>query len=128
MPYLVVDLGSITVTSSGNPVNTNGVGALDDASSVTLIVTTSGNWSSTAAGGITVQVTQTDPFSATPSGVSRSTGWYNLTNSTGGVTTITSSGVALTINNVSFRGIRLNNLASASSTDVVGYAMKQITV
>ena len=129
MPYQVVDLGNITVTSSGNPVNTVGVGHLDDATNVTIFVTSSGNWSSTSAAGVTVQVSQFDPFDTVFSTqfVAQSTAWFQLVNTTGGNVIVTSSGLALTINDISFRGIRLTNLSSAG-TDIVGRITKQITV
>ena len=131
MPYQVMDLGTLVVATSGNAAVTSALGHLDDAKSLTIFVTSSANWSSTGAGGIVVQVSQFDPADSLFSTqyVSRSTAWFPLVNSSGGTTVVTSSGIAMLITNVSFRGIRLSNLTCVSSTDsTVARVSKQVTV
>lgn len=125
MPYVTVDLPPIkTFTSSGGAAVTNGIGRLDDASSITLFFTSS--FSGTSSAGI-LQVSQFDPFDSPipPLGTALSTAWYNF--STG---TALSTVSALTINNVSFKGLRVSGFTATSSAagEIIAYATKQISV
>lgn len=124
MSYIVRDLTPLKATSSASTV-TNGIGHLDDASSITLFITSSYSGSSTGA---VIQISQFDPSDPLPiSGVSQSTGWYAL--STASVGQITSSGTTIALSNISFRGLRIGTMTSSTAAaDVIAYVSKQITV
>jgi hypothetical protein len=114
MAYTVRDLPNLIATSSGK---TAAIGNLDDASSITIFL------ASSASGALPLtQLSQFDPAIPRQSGVSPSTQWY-----TGPA--FTSSGTALTISNVSFRGLRLNSTSTAfTAAEVVAFVTKQISV
>ena len=132
MPLTVVNLPSmITATTSSTTTSLStasflfssgtGVGLLDDATSLTIFLASSAGMLSS---GNVIQVSQFDPSLPAPPGVVQSTNWFNLTSS--GITTI---GAAVTVNNISFRGIRLSILASGNvAGEVVAFLSKQITV
>jgi len=108
-----------TFTSSGGAAVSFGLGLLDDANSVTLFFTSSFTGTTTTA---TLQVTQFDPSDAAALG---SSAWYNLSTAL-----VTSSGMALTLTNISFRGLRVNGFTATSSQagEVIAFASKQISV
>lgn len=121
MAWSVADLKSLTPTSSGS-VNTNGVGGLDDAESITIFL-------STAAGANllvpTIQISQFDPNIPAPVGVTQSTQWYSSTD----IGPFTAGG-ALTISEISFRGLRLVSSAGSSvaAGTIVAFVSKQLFV
>src|SRR5689334_16309880 len=115
MAYIVRDLPNIVATRSGKTI---ALGNLDDASSITIYLTSS----ATGSSGAIVQVSQFDPAIPTPNGVVQSTFWV-----TAG--TVTSSNTAVVLSNVSFRGLRLISTSTAfTANETVAYASKQILV
>jgi hypothetical protein len=123
MAYIVRDLPPLkTATSSGGASNTNVIGSLDNANSITLFFTSSFSGTTTTA---TLHVTQYDPAIPLQSGVSQSTGFYNLSTAL-----ITSSGMALTLSNISFRGLQVTGFTATSSAsgEIIAYASAQISV
>lgn len=124
MAYIVRNLPPLkTFTSSGGAALTFGVGLLDDASSITLFFTSSFTGTTTSA---VLQVSQFDPFdpAASPVSANASTGWFNLSTAL-----VTSSGMALTLSNISFRGIRASFTATSSQAgEVLAFVTKQISV
>ena len=126
MAYQVQQLGNLVPTSAAST-QTIGIGHLDDAFAVTIFVTSSANALSSA--GI-VQVCQFDPSDSHPvDGVTQSTAFHTLylQSTQVGPVVVTSSGMALVISPVSFRGIRLT-LTCSSSAEIIGYVSKQIEV
>lgn len=122
MPYTVKDLGSITPTSSGSSVS-KAWGHLDDATSITIYLTSSAGTQSTGANGLQIQVSQFDPADNFPLvGVTQSSQFY--TASTGALST----NGAIAISNISFRGLRLTGLTSAVNNEVIAFASKQVSV
>lgn len=124
MPYIVRDLPNlVTFTSSGGTAVTSGIGHLDDASSITIYFTSSASAATSAA---VIQIAQFDPADTFPQvGVSQSSMWF-IASTSGAV--FTTGGVA-TLNNVSFRGLRLQFTATSSSNgEIVAFATKQISV
>ena len=124
MPYIVTDLGKFTNTASSGGTNlSSGIGGLDDASSISLFLTSSALCSVAA-----IQVSQFDPYSMDPppNGWAGSTAWFNLSTA---VATVTSSGSQLFINNISFRGLRISVTATSSAKgEVMAFVCKQISV
>lgn len=122
MANIVRDLPPLkTVTTSGGANFTNFIGSLDDANSITLFFTSSFSGTTTSA---VLHVTQYDPAIPLQSGVSQSTANYNLSTAL-----ITSSGMALTLTNISFRGLRIDFTATSSAAgEIMAYASKQISV
>ena|SRR5689334_7800886 len=115
MPFQTIDLPRIVATSSGKTVP---VGGLDDASSITIYLTSS----ATGSSGAVVQVSQFDPLVLSSPGVSQSTFWVTAA-------TVTSSNTAVVLTNVSFRGLRLVSSSTAfTANEVVAYIAKQIQV
>jgi hypothetical protein len=125
MPYQVRDLPALitltTASTSAGP-----IGHLDDASNITLFFASSATALTSA---IAVMVSQFDPADPFPqSGVTQSSQFYSATSSTF-ATNFSSSGIALVISNVSFRGLKLNILASANvAGEIIAFATKQISV
>jgi hypothetical protein len=132
MRYTVKDLPPLIPTSSGSSF-TNFVGKLDDADSITIYVSSSADTASTGAGAPlllqTIQFDPNDPFPLTGVGISLSSAVfsYSLTTTTGGVPLL-STGAAVTIPNISFRGFRLANLTSAVVSEIIATVSKQIAV
>jgi hypothetical protein len=121
MANIVRDLPPMkTFTSSGGAAVTVPTGSLDDASSLTLFFTSSFSGTTTSA---VLQVTQGDPALTVQQG-SPSTAWFNLS-----TTLVTSSGAAIQISNISFRGIRATFTATSSqSGEIFAFISKQISV
>ncbi len=116
MSYIVRDLPNLVATSSGK---TAGIGSLDDASSITIFLTSSATGVVT---GSVIQVSQFDPAIPAPAGVTQSTQWVSAG-------TVTSSLTAVVLSNVSFRGLRLVSSSTAMTVaEIVAYVSKQITV
>ena len=111
--YAVRNLGTILPTSSG-ATNSNIFLNLDDAESIGIFITSSAN---VATSGIYV----TDEDSTSPSE------FYRFS-STGGAAMVTSSGSAHVISPVTFRGLRLSNLASGTAAEIIGVVTKKIFV
>lgn len=125
MPSQVRDLTSLVPTSSGSTVAT-AIGHLDDASSITIFVTSSAN----AASSFTLQISQFDPADSSGllSGITESTNFFTYgATTTGGVVTFT-SGASITIDKISFRGLRLSSLTSANGGEIIAFVSKQISV
>ena len=115
MANTVRDLPNLVATSSGKTI---AIGSLDDASSITIYLTSS----ATGSSGAIIQVSQFDPSFATFTGVTLSTFWVTAA-------TVTSSNTAVVLSNVSFRGLRLISTSTAfTANEVVGFASKQISV
>src|SRR6266850_4541299 len=98
MPSIVRDLGTLVPTSSGS-VTATALGHLDDASCITIFVTSSAN----AASSFSLQISQFDPADSTQllSGITESTNFFTYgANSTGG-TVVFTSGATITITNIS---------------------------
>jgi hypothetical protein len=128
MPLIVRDLPALkTVSTSGGANFSQGIGGIDDASSLSLFLTSSFTGNSSAA---VIQVSQFDPNLATSAsgelGTVQSSNWYNLSTA---IATVTSSASQIFINQISFRGIRLSYTSSSSQKgEIVAFASKQITV
>lgn len=132
MANIVRDLPTLFAGSSGGTGQvTNGIGNLDDASSITLFFISTANGIPT-----TIQVSQFDPAIPLQTGVSQSTNWFALSTAIfAGVTANTnfsSSGNSFTISSVSFRGLRIGLTASSSfgnsNGDPIARVSKQISV
>lgn len=117
--YIVRNLPKLVAQSTGTGSVTNALGSLDDAQVITIFL------ASSAGNGIPlIKVSQYDPAIASPQpGVTESTGWYVLQGFAA-----TSSGTAIMITNVGFRGLMLANTSSAATAEVVAWACKQILV
>ena len=117
--YIVRDLPRLVAQSTGTGSVTNAVGSLDDANAIVIFL------ASSAGSGIPlIQVSQFDPAIPFPQpGVTQSSGWYVLQGATA-----TSSGTAIRIENIAFRGLRLANTSSAATSEVIAYISKQIFV
>ena len=122
MPYQVVNLPRLVAQSTGTGSVTQGIGNLDDANAINIFITSSAGIAHTA---LVVSVSQFDPAIAAPSGVTQSTGWNQLSTALYG---FTSSGQAIIVSPVAFRGLRLGGTSSAATGEVVAYASKQILV
>lgn len=121
MSLKVVNLPKLVAQSTGTGSVTQGIGKLDDASSITIFLQSTAGFALSA---VTVQVSQFDPFDSQPQpGVSESTNWNALQ----GVSA-TSSGTALTISNISFKGLRLSGTSSSATSEVVAFVSKSISV
>jgi hypothetical protein len=122
MANIVRDLPPLkTFTSSGGAAVSVGMGNLDDASSITLFFTSSFTGTTTS---LVLQVSQFDPAIPLQTGVSQSTGWNNLSTAL-----VTSSGMALTLSSISFRGLRASFTATSSQAgEVIAFVSKQISV
>src|SRR6476659_10382679 len=117
--YIVRNLPSLVTQSTGTGAVTNALGNLDDANCITIFLC-----SSAGSGIPLIQVSQYDPAIASPQpGVSESTTWRVLQ-----AFAATSSGTAIMITNVGFRGLRLANTSSAATGEIIAYASKQILV
>lgn len=124
MPSQVVNLPALVAQATGTGSFTQGIGSLDDASSITIFLASSAG---VAIGALRLQIAQFDPNIPAPSGVTQSTGWFSY--STAVVSDVfTSSGYAVTISPISFRGIRLIGTSSAATNEIVAFASKQISV
>ena len=129
MSWQVVNLPNLTLvgTSAGSP--TIGIGSLDDAESITIFMNTTAVGTSTGAGTMGLQISQFDPAIPLPTGVTQSTVWYSI--STGLFSTtavVTSSGVAFTLTNISYRGLRLTGFTSGAAGEIIARASKTIFV
>jgi hypothetical protein len=122
MANIVRNLPNLVAQSTGTGSFTNGLGALDDASSLTVFMASSAG---IALSAVKYQIAQFDPVTGVLSGANESTGWFFPAASTA---FITSSGHAFTISNISFRGFRLIGTSSAATGEVVAFASKQISV
>lgn len=125
MPHIVRNLTPLQATSAGSPV-TNGIGHLDDATTICLFVTSS-------AGGVisgsVIQVSQFDPADNFPlSGVTQSSAWFTMSTAIQPVP-VTSSGISIPISQISFRGLRISGLSSSTvAADVIAWVSKQVSV
>jgi hypothetical protein len=124
---IVRDIGSLKLTSTSTAVAaapTNALGHLDDADTVTLFITSSGN---ALTSGLVIQVSQYDPADSFPrAGVSQSSAWYNVSSSVS-----YTSGTVITLSGISFRGLRVTVGASGSTAELDEpfiYVSKQISV
>jgi hypothetical protein len=116
MANIVRDLPTIVATSSGKTI---AIGNLDDANSITIFLA-----SSATSGLPLTQISQFDPAIPAQSGVTQMTSTMWATGPA-----FTSSFTALTISNVSFRGLRLNSTSTAfTANEIVAYVTKQISV
>lgn len=123
MAGMVRNLPRLVAQSTGTGSVTQGIGSLDDASSITIFPQSTAGF---AVGALIVQISQFDPAIPTPLGVTESTGWQAV--STGAAFVFTSSNTALTLSNISFKGLRLSGTSSSATSEVVAYVSKQISV
>ena len=121
MANTVRDLPKLTtVTSSGGAAVSNIIGALDDASSITIFFTSSASLGVTSSA--VFAVSGWDPF--LPAGQTNMTSSQFVF-----ATNVTSSLTALTVTNISFRSFRLQFTATSSTSgEVIGFVSKQISV
>ena len=124
MADTVTNLPPLVASGTSAGAFTNGIGSLDDAQSIMLFMTSSGNFGSSGTAGLLLQVSQFDPAIAAPVGVTQSTIWHTL--STVLFPLVTSSGGAHKIEAGGFRGIRLAGLTSAISGELVARVTKMI--
>ena len=122
------------INSSGSSVVTSGVGNLDDASSITIYLSTATNILSS---NVSIEIAQFDigTYISTavsgpvvmPTGVTWSTNWYPMYFGTSLL--LTSGAQAFTVTPVAFRSIRLRTSANAITTGTtIAYLTKQISV
>ena len=119
MPYIVRDLGTLTVqTSSGGAALSSSIGHLDDATAITIYLT-----SSALSAGSQVQISQFDPADPFPQvGVTQSSAFFLQQ-------VIASSVSSITINPVAFRGMQMSFTATSSAKgEIMAYVTKSITV
>ena len=121
MAYIVRDLPKLTtVTSSGGAAVSNTIGGLDDASSITLYLTSS----ATADLGATATVKVTGWDAMNPKTASNMTSSQFVT-----AGAVTSSLTAVVLTNISFRSLQLSFTATSSqSGEVLAFVSKQISV
>lgn len=124
MAYTVTNLPPLVASGTSAGAFTNAIGSLDDAESIMLFMTSSGNFASTGSAGLLLQVSQFDPAITAPVGVTQSTIWHTM--STTLFPIATSSGAAHVINAAGFRGIRLAGLTSAINGELVARVTKMI--
>lgn len=129
MQFTVKNLPVLTAAATSANANTNAIGGLDDASSITIYMVSTAAAASTGTG-LGLAVSQFDPHTSDPTGVTQSTGFHLLSSTifSSGTGLVTSSGYAITITNISFRGLRITGLTSATSGEKIAWATKQIEV
>jgi hypothetical protein len=120
----------IVSSSVGNFATVPAVGALDDASNITIFMTSSAS-SLTSSGTNVPKVSMID-FSQGPNppvGVTVSTAFFTYSQFTTATVSMT-SGTAYTISNIAFRSITVSIGLSSGNTDgeIVAWIAKQITV
>lgn len=128
----VRQLKTLTAATTGANAATIPIGGLEDAASVTIWMVSTGAYASTG-NGLSLQVSQFDPSitsSAAEVGVIVSTFYSNLSSTifSSGAGLITSSGYSITISPISFRGMRIAGLTSATQGENVAFVSKQISV
>ena len=130
MAYVTVQLPTLVAAATSANSPTNAIGSLDDAESLTIFMVSTA--AATSTGGLLLlQVSQFDPSlasSAAMVGVTVSTAYHQLSSlifSTG-AGLVTSSGVAITINNISYKGLRMIGLSSATSGEKIAFVSKQV--
>lgn len=120
MSHIVRGLPPITITSSSTP-KTSWTGLIDDANSITVYLTSGGGLLTSNLG-----------LEVSPIDFSDLTGNLYSTLSTAFFTemqTAFTSGLALTLTNISYRSFRFStSTLTVSSGTVVAYATKQISV
>jgi hypothetical protein len=130
MGYDVRQLPALTATTSAANAATIAVGALDDAESITIFLVSTRNAGSSGTG-LVIQVSQFDPSlasSASPNGVTVSTAFHTLSSTIFSSAIVTSTGGAFTLSPISFRGLRLSGLTSATAGENIAFVSKQIIV
>jgi hypothetical protein len=132
MPQQIVNLPTMTTTTSAAGSNTNIISGLDDASAITLYISSSANFASTGTLALGLYVSQIDFSYPNPlSGVTQSTGFvpYTILSSLAGShAPLLTSGTAVTISPVGFRSFRLSNLTSPTVGEPIAWATKTISV
>lgn len=124
MAYTVTNLPPLVASGTSAGSFTNAIGKLDDAETIMLFMTSSGNFASTGSAGLLLQVSQFDPDFPLPVGVTQSTIWHTM--STTLFPIATSSGSAHVISAGGFRGLRLAGLTSAISGELIARVTKKI--
>ena len=130
MAHIVVNLPKLTAATTGVDAVTNAIGNLDDANCITIFMVSTAAALSSGAG-LGLQVSQFNPAIAAPvRGVTESTGFNALSSTifSTGAGLVTSSGVAVTITNISFKGLRISGLTSATAGETIAFVSKQISV
>ena len=149
MPYIVRTVGAlvtssnpsgaknlIAATSFGNFASNVGLGHLDDASNIAILMASSGTWltSSGASGtGIVPKVAMWDFADSTNPPIANqesfSTAFFTLSQYTTS-SPVLSSGTAYMLGNIAFKTLTLSIGQSSGNTDgeIVAWVIKQITV
>jgi hypothetical protein len=130
MGYDVRQLPTLTAAATSANSPTIAVGALDDAESITIYFVSTRNAGS-SSNGLSIQVSQFDPSlasSASASGVTVSTAFHSLSSQIFSSAILTSTAGAFTLSPISFKGLRLNGLTSATSGENIAFISKQILV
>jgi hypothetical protein len=130
MAYDVRQLPTLTAAATSANANTTPVGALDDAESITIYFVSTRAAFSTGTG-LAIQVSQFDPSlasSASVTGVTVSTAFHTLSSQVFSSAILVSSGGAFTLSPISFKGLRINGLTSATSGENIAFISKQVLI
>jgi methenyltetrahydromethanopterin cyclohydrolase len=130
MAYEVKQLPTLTATTSAANAATVAIGALDDAESITIYLISTRNAGS-SSNGLSIQVSQFDPSlasSASVTGITVSTAFHTLSSTIFSSAIVTSSGGAFTLSPVSFKGLRLAGLTSATNGENIAFISKQVLI
>lgn len=130
MAWQVVNLPNLVLVGTSAGAFTNAIGSLDDAESITFFMVSTAAATSTGAAGILLQVSQFDPAVTAPGGVTQSTGFNTLSSTifSTGAGLLTSSGYAITVTNVAYRGLRLSGYSSGTDGELIARVCKSILV
>ena len=125
--YAIRNLPVLTAATTGAGAVTNAIGSLDDADAITIFLISTAAAASSGAG-LSLQVSQFDPAIDLPLGVTQSTGFNSLSSTifSSGAGLLTSSGYAITIEPVAFRGLRIGGLTSATSGENIARVVKRV--
>ena len=128
MAYQVINLPPLLAVTTSAGGTTGGIGSLDDAERITLFMVSTAN---ALTSGAVLQVSQFDPAIPIPVGLGSSmlsTGFHTLSSVAFVVGTTVSSGIAVVIDNVAWRGFRLGGLTSAVAGERIATVVKHISV
>ena len=132
MGRIVRQLPTLVAAATSANATTNPIGGLDDAAAITFYMVSTAPATSTGTG-LLLQVCMFDPSlasSASETGTTVSTAYQTLSTTifSSGTGLITSSGYAITISPIAFRGLRISGLTSATSGEKIAWVTKQIEV
>lgn len=133
MAYQTIQLPTLLLAGTSAGAFTNPIGGLDDAESITLFMVSTPAATTTGAL-LALQVSQFDPSlasSASQTGVITSTAYHPLSSlifSTATGLVNTTAGTAITITNISFKGLRISGYSSGTAGEKIAFVSKQIFI